>query len=293
MAPLGSQFLGLDPGSDAYRAVVVSGTRVVAACEVPAGDLGPDAASARVVEALQRQGMTRPARCAVAPPELAVMTSVLELPPRSSGAPIESIAAGEMSRGRSNAPLEVAAWELPALKRAAAAATEYVVVGVLRDAAMALVDALDSCGIVVDIMDTPGTALSLVANGERRMLVEVYASTIRLHIVSAGVPRFCHVAVLRPHEPIERQVVEQIDRCASFMSGRDRGGEIDGVILSGPGAREAAVLDAVRGEFVATVERWHSPSQLSDDSSLEILTDPAFGLALGAAMRAQKGRRAA
>jgi hypothetical protein len=293
MMRTGSQFLGIDPGSDAYRAVLVSGNRVAAACEVPTGDAGPAAPAARLVEALQRQGMSRPARCAVAPPETAVMTSVLELPPRSSGAPIESIAAGEMSRGRNSEPLEVAAWELPSTRPSAAAATEYIVVGVLREPAMATVAALSSCGIVVDIMDAPGTALSLVSAYERRMLVEVYTSSVRLHIVSAGVPRFCHVAALRPHEPVERQVVEQIDRCASFMSGRDRGGEIDGIILSGPGAREPGVISAVRGEFVASVEPWRGPETLRDAGSLDTLEDPAFGLALGAAVRAQLGRRAA
>lgn len=159
--------IGLDIGSRCVKAVQLVRGRAglglaAAACIDRAAPGAPftalEAESIRAV--LDRQGFvgTRVVACA---PTASLLTSVMDLPPRSSGAPLEHIARVELARSHGCAPgdLEMAWWELPAGTRAMEGTNVFAVA--LRHAeANGLLDALEAAGLTADALDSGLLALA-------------------------------------------------------------------------------------------------------------------------------------
>ncbi|MGP1272669.1 MAG: hypothetical protein ACTS22_04995 [Phycisphaerales bacterium] len=273
-------WVGIDPGADALRAVAVCGSVVQAVSEVPLSfDAGPHSpvAVARLAESLQRQGVGRDARAVIIPPELSIAAAVLELPPRSSGAPLEMLAATEIARGREGGAVEVGVFELPAPKRKSGGATEYLVVSGGREPILEVTAALEQVGIIVEAVDTPTTSLARGIGTGARVLAELGASSIRLHICEDDQPRFCYVSQFSRGELVEARLIEELDRCAAYASGRFSDLPLNRVILTGPLAREPGMAEAVRREFDATVVVWSG--ELAGRGAGVVL-DPAYAQAL-------------
>lgn len=113
----------------------------------------------RLHEVLGRQGF-RGRSVVLAAPTRVVMTGIMSLPPRSSGAPIRLIAENEMARTHRCEPgtFEVRCWELPAAARRVDGVPVMAAACPHRDAD-AVLDALESVGLEVLALDIQSWAM--------------------------------------------------------------------------------------------------------------------------------------
>jgi type IV pilus assembly protein PilM len=154
-----------------------------------------DAAEAsRLVEVMNRQGFRgRDVVVALAPERL--MESMLELPPRAPGVPLEQIARMELSRvhQRDPATFEFAQWEVPPPARASRA-THVMAVACAHDAATAVLDVLEGQGLLVRAIDAEQCAIARACallpdtgKGGMTALLDLGFNAARLAILHCGV----------------------------------------------------------------------------------------------------------
>jgi type IV pilus assembly protein PilM len=171
--------VGVDVGARTVKAVQLGRDRfgdgrwrVTAAAEVPRDDVA-GAASApvqahvvtagevrRLMGTLERQGFVA-SDVVLAVPDERVVSSMLELPPRSSQAPIEQIARMEVARAHRFAPdsFEMGCWDLPAAARATRQTPVMAVACTHADAA-AVMDPFEAEGLIVLALDVKAAALA-------------------------------------------------------------------------------------------------------------------------------------
>jgi Tfp pilus assembly PilM family ATPase len=161
--------IGLDVGSRHVKAVQfvtrgTAGPRTVHACvtlprSVAGAALDIDEAR-RIMEALWRQNFqgTTVAMCV---PPATLLASVMELPPRASGAPLDVIARAELARSHKCDPagIELAWWDLPGGARASEG-THAIGVGCRQSDAEAIVRMFEQIGVDVAVLDVPILALT-------------------------------------------------------------------------------------------------------------------------------------
>jgi Tfp pilus assembly PilM family ATPase len=114
----------------------------------------------RLVATLERQGFEG-SNVVLAVPNDRVYSSMLELPPRSSNAPLEQIARLEMARSHRLAPdaFEMGSWDLPAAARATRQ-THVMAVACTHADAAALMDPFEAEGLTVTALDVKAAALA-------------------------------------------------------------------------------------------------------------------------------------
>ncbi len=159
--------IGLDVGHRRVKAVqlrkVGAGWRIEAAAILPRRHpnepLGAEEA-AWLHEVLDRQGFIG-SRLVTTAPAQGVVTNVLELPPRTSNAPLEQIARMEMARLQRCEPdkFELAVWDLPAPARGGGV-SHVMAAACTHEAADLLLDDLQSAGWQVLAFDVPSWALA-------------------------------------------------------------------------------------------------------------------------------------
>ncbi|MBY0313311.1 MAG: pilus assembly protein PilM [Phycisphaerales bacterium] len=159
--------IGLDVGSTRIKAVqvrhaptgpeLVHSTSIqrIRACE----EFGP-ADAARLAGVLRRQGFEGQ-RVVMCMPPGKLLSGVMELPPVSSGAPLDQIARQELARATKSDPgaIEVSWWVLPGGARAAEG-THAMAVGCRHEDAFALLDTMEAAQMDVLAIDAPATALA-------------------------------------------------------------------------------------------------------------------------------------
>lgn len=159
--------IGIDIGTRCVKAVQLSrtskGWRVEAATLFAQQQLNAPldgAVAHRIAGILERQGF-RGQEIVVAAPVKKLEVGMLELPPRTSGAPIEQIARTELARTVKAAPeaLAMGMWDVPAPARAAAA-THVMAVALRHEDANVLVDAFEGEGMNLRSLDIPAWALA-------------------------------------------------------------------------------------------------------------------------------------
>jgi Tfp pilus assembly PilM family ATPase len=181
--------IGLDAGARSVKAIQFArdrfgdGTwRVAAAAEVPreAGSQDPAAGQpaasqtmapakaavlspaevGRLIATLERQGFDG-SDVVLAVPNDRVFSSMLELPPRSSNAPLEQIARVEMARAHRLPPdgFEMGSWDLPAAARATRQ-THVMAAACTHSDAAALMDPFEAAGLTVTALDVKAAALA-------------------------------------------------------------------------------------------------------------------------------------
>jgi Tfp pilus assembly PilM family ATPase len=178
--------VGIDVGARAVKAVQLGRDRwgdgrwqVTAAAEVPREDVGQPPAPGqsagqqsnpahlltaaevrRLIGTLERQGFSG-RDVVLAVPNDKVVSSMLELPPRSSNAPLEQIARMEMARAHRYAPdsFEMGCWDLPAAARATRQTPVMAVACPHADAA-ATMDPFEAEGLNVRGLDVRAVALA-------------------------------------------------------------------------------------------------------------------------------------
>jgi len=157
--------IGLDVGGRNVKAVQLSrslvGWRIEAAASIPRAEPGCDITRQevrRVCEVLDK-GPFRGRHIVLAAPSEKLLTGIMGLPPRTSGAPIEQIARLELSRMHNCAPeaFEMACWDLPAPDRAGEAT--YVMAAACPHAeANALLDVFEAEGLEVQGLEVHASA---------------------------------------------------------------------------------------------------------------------------------------
>ncbi len=118
--------IGLDIGSRRIKAVQLAGQssrwRISASASLnrQISRQVPELSEVKWLRGLLSEHGFRGDQVALAVPENSLRMNVLELPPRKSGAPVESLARSEMSRMHKMAPecFEMACWDLPSPARA-------------------------------------------------------------------------------------------------------------------------------------------------------------------------------
>lgn len=185
--------LGLVLGADEFVAAERRhGVVEWAACRGGALD---DAGLRRVSEMLERAGM-RGRRVRVAMPEGATITNLMELPPRSSGAPVDELAARELGRIVRGQKGELTARALPVPQPARRGALEwYLAAGVSSSEAEQVSEALARIGLRVEHVEPRATALGRAfaqVLGREGVCagVEVGAAQSRFIAVVGGVPAY-------------------------------------------------------------------------------------------------------
>lgn len=157
--------IGIDIGTHSIKAVQLStsasGAVITSAAVLPrppqAGAFSPEEAE-RLVSALWRQNF-RGQKFVLGAPASQLYSTVMELPPRKSGAPLSEIARGEVARSQKidNKAFELVWWELPGGARASEG-THVMGVSLKHTDAEALLDAFESAGAEVVAIDAPTLA---------------------------------------------------------------------------------------------------------------------------------------
>ncbi|MBS0197542.1 MAG: hypothetical protein JSR77_12370 [Planctomycetes bacterium] len=189
--------VGVDISGGSVNAVQLrrSGDRwaVHAAATFPrlSGDATSQQEAPRIARVLRRQCF-RGDRVALCLPQELALAAVLDLPPASSGAPIDRIACAEMARmfKRDAATLETAWWELPASARQGAA-TQCMAVACPHDQSAPLLDAFEAAGLCVTALTPRGIATTrgceqLLASSGPAVIADIGLLGSTLAAVHAG-----------------------------------------------------------------------------------------------------------
>lgn len=187
--------IGVDVGSLAIKfAVAGSGGAQIRTWGViprlePGSEMGaPEAERLRSV--LERRGIELDRIVVGAPPSIAT-SAVLELPPRSSGAPIHELARVELARiMRSEAEaIEAVCWDVP-LGGKSAAGTTVMGVACPTEHASAIATAFERAGLRVDAIEPECLALSRACAAwcgvGSCILVDLGASSGRVSVIVGG-----------------------------------------------------------------------------------------------------------
>jgi Tfp pilus assembly PilM family ATPase len=158
--------IGLDLGSHSFKAVQLKQSRTgwQVAASVSLSRLSPDAPiDESEIERLQgvfdRRGFVG-RDIVVALPTANLLTTILELPARAPGVPLDQIAAVEFARVHKQdaATLTMSTWELPTPARASKA-TYMLAVGALSAKLESHMDLVESLGMNVVAIEDPSTAM--------------------------------------------------------------------------------------------------------------------------------------
>ena len=159
--------IGVDIGGRHVKAVQLRGGPgrwcIAAAGSIARDNPGGPVENADIVQLrdLLAGGSFSGRRVVLAVPSNQLLTGIMELPPRSSGAPLEQLARGELSRMHRCEPdsFEIACWDLPAPARAGGA-TYVMAAGFSHEKANELVDIVEAEGLDVYALDTHASAVS-------------------------------------------------------------------------------------------------------------------------------------
>ena len=157
--------IGVDIGSRMIHAVQLDARgipahRLAMARARPGEPFDADEAS-RLAEALIRRDMPGDRLVLAAPPEL-TLDANLELPPRSSGAPLEQIARAESARMHGVTEFEMAFWTVPEPARAASAT--YAIATICpHERAEKLLASFDETTFTAVVLDLPACAFAAAA----------------------------------------------------------------------------------------------------------------------------------
>lgn len=193
--------IGLDIGTHWIKAVQLHGSTVSAVARLPRREpdkpLSP-AEAARIATTLDIAGFVG-TEVVLAAPRAAVMSAVLDVPPRTAAVPVGQIARSELARAHRRDPseLETVVWRLPGEPNQALA------YGLTHAAAESVIKPLDDAGLEVRAVDLPMSALARAA---RPLLsTESMARPVDL-LVDVGAGCLCIAVVLAGELVYERRI---------------------------------------------------------------------------------------
>ncbi len=250
--------IGIDVGARSIKAVQLAhgrrGTRIVAIAliERQANTHMVGAAEATYLRSvLSRQGFRGSSICLAAPAQR-LLSGVMELPPRSSGAPMDHIARVELARANSCSPedIEMAWWELPAGSRAVEG-THVFAVGLRHEDAGSMLDGFEAAGFHARTLDAGALALARVgvaakATAEGRLvgLVDIGWGGANLAVLLGRTLVYQRLLPEMGLSNLHKQLVTQLSVDSETAEFVVRKVGVDGDGLSGPQAGE--LLDDAR-----------------------------------------------
>jgi len=244
--------IGIDIGRRRIRAVQLrrssSAWRVEAAAVMPRSRPGVpiERSEIRELGALLAKESFRGDGVVLPVPADKLLTGILELPPRASGAPIEQISRSELARMHrcDQDSLEIACWDLPAPARAREA-THVMAVGCLHADANALLDAFEAEGLDVLglevyasaaaracaplLADVNGIAAILDIGGGRADLVLLYKGVVvyERKLAKGGITPLIELLANDPKldgKAVRKLLVEKPDKSATGKKKRSQKG---------------------------------------------------------------------
>lgn len=185
MMPIRNKFsVGIDVGSDTLRAVALRhhGVKceIIAAVESGRTPNHPHPTQLdvqRLVHAMERQGV-RIHDAVIGAPSDRLMSSMIELPPRSSGAPIDSLAKAEIAKSI-HGSFESYIWDLPESPRQKV--TEYFAIAYSHEDAHELLAPFEAEGITISAIEPELTALARVTGSNNRVVLDIGGRGARLY----------------------------------------------------------------------------------------------------------------
>lgn len=210
--------IGLDIGSSRVKAVQLRRGGVGGRASSPTGwsiaattsfdrlsgePIPTEAEARRLVDVLRRRGL-RGRRVVAAAPQSSVLTAMAELPPRSSGAPIDHLARLELARSHGKLPheLEAGCWDLPASSRGGGGGgTSVMIVGCAHADAETMLASLEPAGFDVVALEPRITAATRVAATRVRaeggkgitVLIDLGSSAAAIAVLVGGVVVYTRV----------------------------------------------------------------------------------------------------
>ncbi len=222
---------------------------------------------ARVWEILGRQGFTG-RRVVLVAPESAVFSSTLELPPRSSGAPVDELARAEIARSvkKEVSEIEVASWDVPRPPRSGEG-THLLAVGMSHADSERILDVVEGEGrCVVEALDCRCCAMARACEGlvasaggssGVTAIVDVGDSAVSIAVMHSGVVVYDRVVRDAGLDRLREMVGHGLGVGGGVKSEAEAGG-VELVMESLAGSAEvpehtAAMAKGVVDEYVAEV----------------------------------------
>lgn len=231
-----------------------------------------------------------PAPCVINAPDGALKTATLELPPATSGAPIDQLARAEFARRTKLEPssFELSYWDLPTSGQS----TQVMAVGCEIAPTDSVIAALESAGLRVAGVDDPSRALGRVlAGAPTAATVRVGA---RLETWGARIAVLHHSALLYARTPaglrldgehgdaeVGRRLATEIDACIAFARHRSRSHAPAAISVLGVGDQREAVMDVLERRFKGALAQPRDDAGRPIDGwlagaiGLALLEDPA------------------
>ena len=215
--------IGLDIGSSSIKAMQVSHLsggkfRINAAAIIPhaTADAKMDAAAvARLSDVLVRQGF-HGHRVVLAVPSSKLTVEVLDLPPRSSGAPIDQLARAELVRlaKLESDPFEFASWDLPSPARGGSGTALMAIAAKFADTEP-LCRTFESGGLYVESIDVPACAVARAAHSRidpaaMTAVLDLGHSRAGLYLLHAGTVIFQRVLSNSGVHPLKADLAKRL-----------------------------------------------------------------------------------
>ena len=245
-----------------------------------------ESSEARRLESLLfRRGFTS-APCVINAPEDALTSSTLELPPATSGAPIDKLARAEFARRNQleQDDFVLSYWGLPSN----GPGNQVMAVGCLTAPTAACIDSLESAGLSVAGVDDPARAMGrLLSNIPSTTTVRVGA---RVESWGTCIVVLHHGTMLYSRSPIgltldvapgehaefAGRLGQEIEACVSFARHRSRSHAPAGVSILGEGAHSSTLMQSLARKFGDSIGQPVTTNGEQIDATLA----PAIGLAL-------------
>lgn len=175
--------VGVDIGARTMRAVVLRSLggsyEMLAAAEsvrAPNHPIPTQLDVERLVQAVERQGFAMRDVVLGAPSDR-LASAIIELPPRASGAPIETLAKAELGKAVPG-ELEAFVWDLPPGRRAKA--SEYLAIGLPHALAHELLAPFTSAGLDVVAIEPESCALQRITGSNSRVVFDSGVRGVRV-----------------------------------------------------------------------------------------------------------------
>ncbi|NRA57355.1 MAG: hypothetical protein HRU13_04470 [Phycisphaerales bacterium] len=249
-------------------------------------DSALEAHEARRLESLLfRRGFTS-AACVINAPADALTSATMELPPATSGAPIDKLARAEYARRNQleQGDFVLSYWGLPNN----GPANQVMAVGCLIEPTDACIDSLESAGLNVAGVDDPARAMGRLLSGVPgattvRVGARVEASGTCIVVLHHSTMLYSRSPIgleLHPdpsgHAEFASRLGREIEACVSFARHRSRSHAPAAVSILGEGAHSSTLMQSLSRKFGDSISQPVSPSGDQIDATLA----PAIGLAL-------------
>ena len=280
--------IGVDIGAGTLRAVALrpegNAFRLLAAAETARTPNHPVPSALdveRLAQALERQGQNARSIVLAAPADR-VASAVVELPPRSSGAPIEMLAKAEMAK---NLPgdSEVSVFDLPPGRRVRV--SEYLAIALSHASASELLSPFTQSGITVDAIEPEGSALQRITGSNSRVVLETGSRGVRIHAFEPGGALFVRCIETQGESIESDRIRTSIIGTIDYLAERFPVLEEASVFVLGDQRQGNRLAELLTREFEAEVMREPIANVLPVDWLESLDACRRWPIALGLAMR--------